>query len=204
MSVPYRYVKGIAIGRDDTCALCAGRSTALVIDHCHAHGYARGMLCGKCNSRLGRLDSGAIVPDTRETFYLSNCPECRKAESIDSHDAHALRIGTIALAIAVQLNLTPRQAGSLALSLLHESESDHESEVAPIESKGESEGASLAAERGTRAARIRALIADGVTDTGVIRKSLAASGIALPSDRYIRRLVREAEQKEVTGSSGYM
>lgn len=63
---------------------------------------------------------------------------------------------------------------------------------------------------GTRAEHIRALVADGVTDTGTIRNLLRASGIEVPSDRYIRRLVGESrntgvpEQVPPTGTGQYM
>src|ERR1700689_2445959 len=128
MSVPYRHVKGMAIGKDDVCALCSQRSTSLVIEHCHAHGYTRGLACSRCNSRLARIDAGAVRPTPREVFYLANCPECRRTESNDSPDARTLRIGAIALAISVELGLSPRQAAALALSLAHDGESESESE----------------------------------------------------------------------------
>ncbi len=117
MTVPYRYIKGAAAGRDETCVLCGSRSTRLVVDHCHQHGYSRGLLCGSCNARLAALDAGTAPPTPREAFYLGNCPECRKAESIDSPHALALRIGSVALAVASALDLSPRQAATLALSL---------------------------------------------------------------------------------------
>lgn len=49
---------------------------------------------------------------------------------------------------------------------------------------------------GTRADHIRTLVGNGVTDTGTIRQILTANGIALPSDRYIRRLVTESRNTE--------
>jgi hypothetical protein len=117
VSVPYRYIKGAAAGRDETCVLCGSRRTDLVVDHCHPHGYSRGLLCGSCNSRLAALDAGTATPTPKETFYLGNCPECRKTESPDSPHALALRIGSVALAVSSALDLSPRQAAALALAL---------------------------------------------------------------------------------------
>ncbi|HET6576193.1 MAG TPA: hypothetical protein VFG68_21500 [Fimbriiglobus sp.] len=62
---------------------------------------------------------------------------------------------------------------------------------------------------GTRADHIRALVSHGVTGTADIRNTLAAAGIPVPSDRYIRRLVSEARNTDVpatgtTGTHGYM
>lgn len=130
MTVPYRYIKGAAAGRDETCVRCGSRSTRLVVDHCHLHGFARGLLCKPCNARLAILDAGTTEPTPREAFYLGNCPECRKAESIDSPHALALRIGAIALAVASALDLSPRQAATLALSLAEASPDGGEREVA--------------------------------------------------------------------------
>lgn len=42
---------------DGKCTIC-GREPreTLVIDHCHAEGHVRGLLCEKCNAALGLLD----------------------------------------------------------------------------------------------------------------------------------------------------
>jgi hypothetical protein len=59
---------------------------------------------------------------------------------------------------------------------------------------------------GTRAEHIRAMVASGITETGTIRNLLTEHGVAVPSDRYIRRLVSEARAaaEQATGTNGYM
>lgn len=37
------------------CAIC-GQPSKLVVDHCHASGEVRGLLCDDCNVGLGRYD----------------------------------------------------------------------------------------------------------------------------------------------------
>lgn len=171
MTLPYRYVKGAAAGRDETCVLCGSRSTRLVVDHCHGHGYARGLLCGSCNARAAVLDSGAVTPTPKETFYLGNCPECRKVESIDSPHALALRIGSVALAIASALDLSPRQAAALALSLAEsESESREPRGLSPSETESATSRSIVIQSRGgpSIAQAVRNAVRSGVTDRSAV------------------------------------
>lgn len=51
------------------CLLCL-RDTDLVIDHCHATGRVRGLLCGYCNTVLGWIERDKEFL-TRLTAYLS-------------------------------------------------------------------------------------------------------------------------------------
>lgn len=41
--------------QDARCAICLERPDRLVVDHCHATGTLRGLLCNECNSALGFL-----------------------------------------------------------------------------------------------------------------------------------------------------
>ena len=53
----------------------------LVFDHCHAHGWVRGLICMACNNALIGLDHGrGSVHRGAELAallaYLGNCPDC--------------------------------------------------------------------------------------------------------------------------------
>jgi hypothetical protein len=70
--------------RAGLCEIC-GRAPAgkpiLLFDHCHAHGWVRGLLCNFCNDQLGFYESGQIHrcrASLVERFpaYLQNCAGC--------------------------------------------------------------------------------------------------------------------------------
>lgn len=55
----------------------------LVFDHCHDHGWLRGLICGTHNVRLGQIDAVRRIPGVRldlsATPYaalLAACPDC--------------------------------------------------------------------------------------------------------------------------------
>jgi hypothetical protein len=59
----------------------SGRGAMLVFDHCHVHGWVRGLICMACNNALislehgrGSVHRGAEVAALLR--YLANCPGC--------------------------------------------------------------------------------------------------------------------------------
>ncbi|MGH3278121.1 MAG: endonuclease domain-containing protein [Trebonia sp.] len=87
-----RYARGLGASypREGPCevGICraygmeveAGR---LVFDHCHAHGWVRGLVCVPCNNRLMHVETG-LGPPLPEwqlpalAAHLMKCPECRE------------------------------------------------------------------------------------------------------------------------------
>jgi hypothetical protein len=55
------------------CQICKS-SKALQIDHCHATGQVRGILCHQCNSAIGMLDD-SIERCQEVVRYLQNAPK---------------------------------------------------------------------------------------------------------------------------------
>lgn len=61
----------------------------MVFDHCHWHGWIRGMICPQHNMRLGQLEAvmrfkGVTVDLGKSAYasYLELCPGCSGAEVI--------------------------------------------------------------------------------------------------------------------------
>ena len=63
------------------CALCGthkeiyssehGRSETLVVDHCHAKGHIRGLLCADCNKGLGSFKDSVEVLEKAKAYLLT-------------------------------------------------------------------------------------------------------------------------------------
>ena len=84
--------------RDGACEVC-GRTPAelaaeyaedrnkhlgvLMFDHCHAHGWVRGLLCLGCNNDMVLFDKGLPAASSpRRTAYARNCPDCCYAATL--------------------------------------------------------------------------------------------------------------------------
>ena len=58
------------------CEICRSPGhRAYVFDHCHAHGWVRGILCTVCNTHMSRVDEGK-VHTARHLAYQAQCPDC--------------------------------------------------------------------------------------------------------------------------------
>lgn len=57
-------------------------AAVLVREHCHAHGWIRGLTCQSCNNTIALAENQGIMPSSaaqaaRIRSYLANCPGCR-------------------------------------------------------------------------------------------------------------------------------
>lgn len=67
----------------------AGQYGELVFDHCHLHGWVRGIVCNSHNVRIGHVEAvmkiDGIVVDISGTPYASffaNCLDCQQSTSL--------------------------------------------------------------------------------------------------------------------------
>ncbi len=51
--LPHATVVAAWAKQDERCAICLARPGRFVVDHCHDSDVVRGLLCGRCNTRLG-------------------------------------------------------------------------------------------------------------------------------------------------------
>ena len=87
-----RYARGLGARypREGPCeiGICRAydievKASRLVFDHCHAHGWVRGLVCVPCNNRLMHIETG-LRPEPPEwqhpalAAHLMKCPECRE------------------------------------------------------------------------------------------------------------------------------
>ena len=69
--VKYNRNLGKKYPRTGACEVCgqaeyvsySGKTVKLVFDHCHIHGWVRGMICAGCNVEMGRVDSHIVRDD---------------------------------------------------------------------------------------------------------------------------------------------
>lgn len=58
-------------------------SSPLNLDHCHVHGWIRGLVCASCNSVIRHLDNRGYLLRYRVTLreayraHLNQCPDCK-------------------------------------------------------------------------------------------------------------------------------
>jgi hypothetical protein len=89
--VKYRPTLGRRFARGALCEVCNSpprRGMFLMFDHCHAHGWVRGLICKYCNDALGFFENGHVehlkyVEFLAEfTEYRRKCPDCAAVSSL--------------------------------------------------------------------------------------------------------------------------
>ena len=59
-------------GKCKICRQTCSRSRALSVDHCHATGRVRGLLCGKCNLILGKMSDSPVLLRSMAEYLEEN------------------------------------------------------------------------------------------------------------------------------------
>ena len=68
------------------CEACGVTPPAAVTDHCHKHGWVRGILYVQCNANMALIDRG-LLPRVQQAAALATfarrCPECPAVDVAD-------------------------------------------------------------------------------------------------------------------------
>lgn len=89
MTTPVQYQVGMPL-LGGSCLVCDS-TDRLINDHCHEHGWIRGVLCNRCNGSMGRVDRG-LMPKAADRLgsdqpfhaHRARCHECGPIELVPS------------------------------------------------------------------------------------------------------------------------
>lgn len=99
-SRPETYRRSSVKAAHGECVVC-GRDERLDRDHCHKHGYVRGLVCRRCNIRMRDVDQGRMARTVQAEADRSalvdhwhKCPDCavRRWKASPSLELHAARL----------------------------------------------------------------------------------------------------------------
>lgn len=86
MTAPVQYSQFVATHRAGECSACTRQASQMVVDHCHTHGWVRGIVCRSCNSHMASIDVRR-APDRIEGVsvaellrHAAQCPECPRVQ----------------------------------------------------------------------------------------------------------------------------
>lgn len=84
MTTPVRYGEHARIAPGTACLMCRTQPERPVMDHCHEHGWTRGVLCMRCNALMASVDRRVMPSANRLTgtvpteaiAHAHRCPDC--------------------------------------------------------------------------------------------------------------------------------
>lgn len=82
---PYRLRKYSRQGLCEICGSAPLGKPMLLFDHCHEHGWIRGLICNCCNDQVAFIENGwkrriRLEVTSRYPEYRRNCPDCRAGD----------------------------------------------------------------------------------------------------------------------------
>jgi Recombination endonuclease VII len=87
-ATPVKYGARPKVALGTPCESCGSTKTRPVADHCHAHGWVRGLICRQCNGLMGLIDQ-RITPQVEAVLLKAllalwhRCPDCGHLDPAD-------------------------------------------------------------------------------------------------------------------------
>lgn len=72
----------LVAGQSGECAICGATDDRLVVDHDHATGAVRAILCSACNLAIGLLKEDPKVMDSARQYILKHRPLARTGHQV--------------------------------------------------------------------------------------------------------------------------
>lgn len=109
-----QYSEGMFFPPDSSCEVCDTADCRRMVDHCHKHGWVRGVVCNRCNQVLRGVDRG-LRAASRYTGHWHNCLDCCKIGWPPAPPCWNCRDGLVWLAAVARMGKCPvcRGAGRL-------------------------------------------------------------------------------------------
>lgn len=123
MTTPVRYGEHVNANPGTPCLLCSDPSPLPRTDHCHAHGWVRGVLCPRCNTLMAFIDRRATLRESTVTppltlaalvAHAARCPDCKPFAVEDLGPTRGLAtkipLKTVTVSLTVPSSLKDRLA----------------------------------------------------------------------------------------------
>lgn len=100
MTVPVRYGEHASVEPGTPCVICRDTPERPVTDHCHEHGWVRGVICMRCNANMAYIDRritpraillAGLVALADLIAHARRCPDCPPLDADDIGPTASLR-----------------------------------------------------------------------------------------------------------------
>lgn len=123
MTTPVRYGEHVKAEPGTLCELCNAPSLKPRTDHCHAHGWVRGVLCPRCNTLMAFIDRRVSLRKVAVTepltltalvAYAARCLDCEPFGVDDLGPVCGLKVFRGDKKVTVLVRVVPSLKGRLA------------------------------------------------------------------------------------------
>lgn len=87
-AAPVKYGEHLKVPPGASCDTCGSTDKRIITEHCHAHGWVRGLACGTCNHLMSVIDR-RIAPKAEAVLLNAlialwrRCPDCSNGDALE-------------------------------------------------------------------------------------------------------------------------